>query len=207
MPGLSIAPTPVQEAWRPTLQRVAASEGGSRVAAVKPSLPGVVPPGVAADNVTAMAMLLAAIPMPMAGVASGVTLMAPPSPVVVEETREGKLPISPGGGLHDLSLPSEPKAPEGSMAGTELGCPAASHANEVVEIPSDDEADIVAEPLVSPRELAVSPRELAVVQSEAGPSGGSSEGDLEWPCPKDPSKAWFVLWDSREHQLWDIFGG
>ena len=45
MLGLSIAPTPVQEHWRPTLQRVAVSEGGSRVAATKPLLSGVVPLG------------------------------------------------------------------------------------------------------------------------------------------------------------------
>ena len=60
---------------------------------------------------------------------------------------------------------------------------------------------------VSPRELAASPWELVVVQLEAGPSGGSPEGDLEWPCPEDPSKVRFVLWDSWERQLWDIFGG
>ena len=42
---MTIALASMQEVWRPTLQRVAASEGGSRVAAVKPSLPGVVPPG------------------------------------------------------------------------------------------------------------------------------------------------------------------
>ena len=93
------------------------------------------------------------------------------------------------------------------MAGTELGRPAASHANEVVEIPSDDEADTMEEPPVSPRELVVSPQELAVVQSEVGPSSGSSEGDLEWPFPEDSSKARFILRDSRERQLWDIFGG
>ena len=44
-------------------------------------------------------------------------------------------------------------------------------------------------------------------RSEAGPSGGSSEGDLEWPFPEDPSKARFFLWDSRGRQLWEIFGG
>ena len=44
MPGLSVALTPVQEDWRPTLQRLAVSEGGSRVAATKPLLPGVTPP-------------------------------------------------------------------------------------------------------------------------------------------------------------------
>ena len=86
------------------------------------------------------------------------------------------------------------------MAGTELGRSVASHANVVVEIPSDDEANTVVEP-------PVSPWELAVVRSEAGPSSGSSEGDLEWPFPKDPSKARFILRDSRECQLWDIFGG
>ena len=46
-----------------------------------------------------------------------------------------------------------------------------------------------------------------MVQLEARPSGGSPEGDLEWPCPKDPSKVWFILRDSWERQLWDIFGG
>ena len=145
---MSIAPTPVQEIWRPTLQRVAASEGGSRVAAAKPSVPGVVPLGAAADNVTATATLLAAILVPMAGVASEVTLAAPPPPVVVEETREGELPTSPGGGLHDLSLPSEPKAPEGSAVEIELGRLAAFHMNEVVNIPSDNEADVAPEPPV-----------------------------------------------------------
>ncbi|XP_066373781.1 uncharacterized protein [Miscanthus floridulus] len=200
MPGLSIASTPMREVWRPTLQRVAASEGDSRVAAAKPSLPGMVSPKAATDNVIAAVTLLAAIPVPMVEATSEVTLTAPPSLVVVEETRGGELPTSPGGGLHDLSLPSEPKALEGSVARTELGHPAASHASEVVEIPSDDEADTVAEP-------PVSPWELAVVRSEAVPFGGSSEGDLEWCCPEDPSKAWFVLWDSWERQLWDIFGG
>ena len=41
------------------------------------------------------------------------------------------------------------------MAGMELGRPATSHANEVVEILSDDEAGTVAELVVSSRELAV----------------------------------------------------
>ena len=55
-------------------------------------------------------------------------------------------------------------------------------------------------------EPPVSSRELAVVQSEAGPSSGLPEGDLEWPCPEDLAKAWFVLRDSQECQLWDILG-
>ena len=46
-----------------------------------------------------------------------------------------------------------------------------------------------------------------MVRSEAGPSDGLPKGDLEWPCPKDPSKVWFVLRDSQECQLWDILGG
>ena len=41
---------------------------------------------------------------------------------------------------------------------------------------------------------------------EARPSGGLPEGDLEWPCPEDPAKVRFVLWDSQECQLWDILG-
>jgi len=57
------------------------------VAAAKPSLPGVVPPGASADNVTAAATLLVAIPVPMVGVASEVTLVAPPPLVAVEEMR------------------------------------------------------------------------------------------------------------------------
>ena len=51
MPGLSITPTPVQETWRPTLQR---------------SLLGVVPSGVAVDKAAVAASVLAAIPVPMA---------------------------------------------------------------------------------------------------------------------------------------------
>ena len=189
MSGLSVAPTLVQETWRPTLQR---------------SLRGRVPPRAATDKAVAAASVLVAILVPMAGVASKVTLAAPPTPVMVEEMREGELPISSGGGPHDLSLPSKPKAPEGSVARMELGCAAVSRGNEVVDIPSDDEADAMAKPReleVSPWELAVSPRELAVVQSEAGPSDISSEGDLEWAFLEDPSKARFILRDSREHQL------
>ena len=63
------------------------------------------------------------------------------------------------------------------------------HTTDVVDIPSDDKADDVAKP-------PVSSRELAVVQSEAGPSNGLPEGDLEWPCPEDLAKVRFVLWDS-----------
>ena len=77
------------------------------------------------------------------------------------------------------------------MAEMELEHLAMVHVNEVVDIPSDDEADEMAGP-------PASSRERAVVQSEAGPSGGLPEGDLEWPCPDDPANVWFVLRDSQE---------
>ena len=57
--------------------------------AAKSSLPGAVPPGAAADKAAIEVSVLAAIPMSMAGVASKVTLVAPPPSVTVEETREG----------------------------------------------------------------------------------------------------------------------
>ena len=41
--GLSIAPPPVREEWRPTLQHVSTSGGESRVAAVRPSPPRATP--------------------------------------------------------------------------------------------------------------------------------------------------------------------
>ena len=53
----------------------------------------------------------------------------------------------------------------------------------------------------------MSPRDLAVARLEAGPSGEMPKGDLEWPCPEHPTSAWFVLRDSWERQLWDIFRG
>ena len=147
---MSIVPTLMQEIWRPTLQRVAASEGGSRVAAVKPSLPGVVPPGSAVDMAAAVASVLAAIPVPTAGVGSVVTLADPHPPVAVEEAREAELPILPSGGPPGSSLLSGLKEPEESAAGTKSGCPVVVHTNEVVDILSDDKADIAAGPLMSP---------------------------------------------------------
>ncbi|XP_066320649.1 uncharacterized protein [Miscanthus floridulus] len=106
----------------------------------------------------------------------------------------GELPTVPGGGLHAPSLPSEPKSQKGSMAGTELGHQAASHGNVVVEILSDNKTDTVADP-------PVSLRELAVVRLEAGPFGGSSEGDLEWPFPKDLSKEIRKVSSRKSHFL------
>ena len=94
----------------------------------------------------------------------------------------------------------------------------------MVEIPSDNEADVLAEPsvplqqpvgdvmvepLVPSRSLVVvqsvartsggpvmSPQDLAVARLEAGPSGEVPEGDLKWPYPEHPASAWFVLRDS-----------
>ena len=80
----------------------------------------------------------------------------------------------------------ELKAPGGDAARTESECPLVARTTKVVELPCDDKADDV-------MELPVLSRELAVVWSEVGPSSGLPEGDLEWPCPEDPSKAWFVL--------------
>ena len=92
------------------------------------------------------------------------------------------------------------KAPVGDVAGTESERPSVARETEVVEIPFDDETDDVVE-------LPAPSWELAVVWSMARPSSRLEEGDLEWPCPEDPSKVWFVLWDSQECQLWDILGG
>ena len=179
--GLSIASTPMQETYRPTLQHVAVSNGGSRVVAVSPSLLGAV-----ATIVTAAALTLAVILVLTVGAASEVTLAAPPPSIAAEEERETELPASPGGGLHGSPAWSEPKALGESAVGTVSKCPMVVHATEVVDIPSDDEAGDMAEP-------PVSSRELAVVRSEAGPSGGLPEGDMEWPCPEDPAKAQFIL--------------
>ena len=47
-----------------------------------------------------------------------------------------------------------------------------------------------------------------MVQSSAGPSSGSgATHELVWPYPGDPRKAWFILWDEEEVQLWDVLGG
>ena len=153
-----------------------------------------VPPGSAVDEAAVVAAALAAIPVPMVTMVSEVTLVASPPLVVVEEVRDTELPALLGGGLHGSPSWSEPKAPAENAVGTESERPAVVHATEVVDIPSDDEADDMVE-------LPVSSRELAVVQSEAGPSGRLSEGDLEWPCPEDPAKVWFILWDSHECHL------
>ena len=166
-------------------------------------------------------MVLAAIPVPMAVVASEVTLAT--------EARESELPAFPGRGSHGSPLPSEPKAPREDVAELGSGRPAVAQVDEVVEITSHDEADVPAEPSVPLRQptgdvtveplvpshglavvqsvagtsggSVVSPRDLAVAWLEAGPSSKVPEGDLEWSCPEHPASAQFVLRDSREHQL------
>ena len=86
---MSIAPTAVQETWKPVLQRVMAA---------RPSVLWMVPSGSTVDEVAAVASVLAAILVPMAMVASEVTLAAPPPPVVVEQARETELPTLLGRG-------------------------------------------------------------------------------------------------------------
>ena len=64
-----------------------------------------------------------------------------------------------------------------------------AHTTEVVEIPSEDEADDVVD-------LPVPSQELAVVRLDSRPSGRLEEVDLEWPYPKHLSKVWFIIRDS-----------
>ena len=183
-----------------------------------------VPSGSAVEEAAAVALVLVAIPVPMA---LEVTLTA--------EASETELPALSGKGLRGSPLPSEPKAPREDVAGPRSRRPVVAQVDEVVEIPSDDEADVPAEPSVplqqptgdvmaeplvllwSPtvvRSVAgtssrpvVSPRDLVVARLEGGSSGEVPEGDLEWPYPKHPVSTRFGLRDSRERQLWDIFGG
>ena len=79
--------------------------------------------------------------------------------------------------------------PGGDAAGTEPKRLSVARETEVVEISSDDKTDDEVEP-------PVLWRELAVIRSEAGPSSGLEETNLEWPCPEDPTKVRFILRDS-----------
>ena len=72
---------------------------------------------------------------------------------MAEEERETELPASPGGGLHGSPSRSELKAPGGDAAGIESERPSVARATEVVEIPSDYEADDVVELPVPSQEL------------------------------------------------------
>ena len=46
-----------------------------------------------------------------------------------------------------------------------------------------------------------------MVRSSAGPSRRLGATDVVWPCPEDPRKVRFILWDEQECQLWDVLGG
>ncbi|XP_066392608.1 uncharacterized protein [Miscanthus floridulus] len=139
MMGLSIAPTPMREDWRPTLQHAVSSGGESRVAAVGPSLLGAAPLGLVASTMIATAMVLVVIPVVMAEAMSEVSLAAPPLPGEVEEERENGLPASPGGGPHGSPSWLELEVPRRDVAGPEPECLPVAHEIEVVEIPSDGE--------------------------------------------------------------------
>jgi len=189
--GLSITPAPMRVEWTPSLHQAAASGGESRPVEVRPSPLGVVPSQPVASTTAMEVMVVISV---AAEAASEVTLMAPPPPAVVEEEREIELPASPGGGLHGSPSQSKLEVSGGRCSWAELEHLPMAHKTEVVEIPSDDEADDEVEP-------SVLSRELAVVWSEDGPSSGLEETDLEWPCPEDPTKVRFILRDSQECQL------
>ena len=96
--GLSIAPPPMWEEWRPTLQRIMMSGGESRVVVVHPSSLGVVP-FLLVVSMAAVVEVMVAISAPTMLVGSEVTLATPPPIVMAEERRETRLPASPGGGM------------------------------------------------------------------------------------------------------------
>jgi len=80
------------------------------------------------------------------------------------------------------------------VARPEAEHPPMGHGVEIVEIPCSDEAVTRVEPSSVPPS-----QELAVVRSSAGPSSvlGATH-DMVWPCPGDPRKVWFILWDEEE---------
>ena len=45
-----------------------------------------------------------------------------------------------------------------------------------------------------------------MVQSSTRPSSRLGATDQVWPCPEDPRKVRFILWDEQEDQLWDVLG-
>ena len=96
--GLSIAPTPVQVEWTPSLHRATVSGGESWLVEVRPS-PPVVVPSQPVISTAAVAEVMVVIPM-AAEAGSKVTLAIPPPTAMEEERREIGLPASPGGGGH-----------------------------------------------------------------------------------------------------------
>ena len=198
--GLSIAPTPVWEDWRPTLQRAMTSDGESRVVAVGPSLPGAAPLESVSSTAAAVVMVLAAIPVVTTEAVLEVTLAAPLPPTMAEEVREVGLLASPGGGPHGSPSRSELEVLGGDAIGPEPERLPMAREIMVVEIPSDGEAGDEVEP-------PTPSQELAMVGSSAGPSSGLRATDLVWPCTEDPRKVRFILRDEQECQLRDVLGG
>ena len=72
-----------------------------------------------------------------------------------------------------------------------------------MEIPYSSEAGTGVEPpaILPSQELVMiwSSHDIAMAGSSSG-SGVTHE--LVWPCPGDPRKAWFVLYDDKEVALW-----
>ena len=136
---LSIAPPPMREEWRPTLQRVTMSGGESRVVAVRPSPTGEVPSRSVASMAAAAAEVMAAILAPMVEARLEVTLAIPPAPATAEETGEMGLPTLLGGGTRSSPSWSELLTSGGDMARPKAKQQPAGRGVKEVEIPCPGE--------------------------------------------------------------------
>ena len=96
------------------------SGGGSRLAAVRPSLEGVASSQLVMSMAAVAMVVMAAIPVVTAEVKSEVTLAVPPLTVVEEERRETRLPISHSGGVHGLPTWSELEGSGGATTRPEV---------------------------------------------------------------------------------------
>ena len=110
-----------------------------------PSLPWGALLGSVASTAVAMAMVLVVILVVMAEAALEVSLAALPPPAAAKEERETRLPASPGMGLHGSPSRSKLEVPGGDAARTKPERLSVARETEVVEIPSDDEANDVVE--------------------------------------------------------------
>ena len=104
-----------------------------------------------------VAVVMAAIPMVMTEVRSGVTLVVPPPMVAKEERRETGLPVLPSEGAHGSSACSELEGFRGTTARPEVEQPSVSHGVLVVDVPFSGKEDTGVEPLAIPpsRELVM----------------------------------------------------
>ena len=118
--GLGISPPPMQEEWRPNLQWVTMSGGGSRLATARPSLLGVASSWPVASTTTVAAVVMAVIPVVIAEVGSEVNLAIRPPIAVEGERRETGHPASHDGGAHSLSSWSELEGSGGDAARPEV---------------------------------------------------------------------------------------